>query len=188
MATAPGARLPTVSASGLNCWTATEQDPEPLSTTKPATAASKATEGPASPPKPPRTHAFLVGYPRHCAWSPTGRGGKGFVAYDLDRNRCSFLKDYWYARTNSVHPETEVYQRLGANDVPYVATLVAGHDVEAQETLTQKYLPENGRPPASRHHRFVVEEIGRPLETYDTAEELCAVLSFALLGEAYSFP
>ena len=150
-------------------------------------AVDKAAEDP-RPAKPPRTHAFLVGYPRHCTPSPTGRGGKGFVAYDLDRDRCSFLKDYWYALSDSIHPETEVYQKLNANKVLCVATLVAGHDVGSQETLTQKYLSEKERPPACRHHRFVVEEIGRPLETYLTAHELCKVITRALMGEAHSFP
>lgn len=58
-----------------------------------------------------KTRAFLVGLPRHATRSPTGRGGKGFVAYDLDNatERCVFLKDYWYALGESVwHPETEV--------------------------------------------------------------------------------
>ncbi|KIP02263.1 hypothetical protein PHLGIDRAFT_96169 [Phlebiopsis gigantea 11061_1 CR5-6] len=137
-----------------------------------------------SNPRPEKTHAFLVGLPRHGTRSPTGRGGKGFVAYDLDRGRCSFLKDYWYPLSPSVHPETEVYKKLNANNVRYVATLLAGGDVGCpsalQETLTQEYLPEKQRPAVRRHHRFVVAEIGRPLETYDTGIELYDIVSCAL--------
>lgn len=110
------------------------------------------------------------------------------MAYDLDRDQCSFLKDYWYAISDSVHPETEVYQRLNATGVRYVATLVAGGDVghspdSKQETLTQSYLPEEGGPCARRHHRFVVEEIGRPLETYGVALELYNAVFCAVIGE-----
>ena len=162
----------------------TAPDPGRLGAVKPTNAQKDS----ANPPNAPRTHAFLVGYPRHCTRAPTGRGGKGFVAYDVDRDRCSFLKDYWYDTSNSVHPETEVYQRLQAKKVPHVATLVAGHDVASQETLTQNYLMEEGRPSGRRHHRFVVEEIGRPLETYKTARQLCLAVLCALLGETDDVP
>ncbi|KIP03572.1 hypothetical protein PHLGIDRAFT_15771 [Phlebiopsis gigantea 11061_1 CR5-6] len=131
--------------------------------------------------------AARPGAPRHGTRSPTGRGGKDFVAYDLDNatERCVFLKDYWYALGDSVHPETEVYQKLNASGVRFVATLVAGGDVgpssALQETLTQTYLPEEGRPCVRRHHRFVVEEIGRPLETYGRDTDLYATVFDALI-------
>ena len=144
-----------------------------------ASTSSRATSEP--------THAFLMGIPRHSTRSPTGRGGKGYVAYDLDHNRCAFLKDYWYTVDDSVHPETEVYQRLRAHQVRFVASLVAGGDVGQppafQETLTQDHLPIEGRPAKRRHHRFVVEEIGRPLETYRSDRQLLRTVSRALIGK-----
>lgn len=139
-----------------------------------------------------RTFTFLVGTPRHATRSPTGRGGKGYVAYDLDRNKCAFLKDYWYALSKTVHPETEVYQRLRAHQVSNIATLVAGGDVghssalQLQETITQDYLPIEGRPAKRRHHRFVVKEVGRPLETYRTDRQLHKIVSHALIGKSFN--
>ena len=184
----PDAEHSTTAPPDLEHLATTEPYPEPLNTTPPAPTTNEANDPTNSPNDTPRTHAFLVGAPRHCTRSPTGRGGKGFVAYDLDRDQCSFLKDYWYAISDSVHPETEVYQRLNATGVRYVATLVAGGDVgrspdSKQETLTQNYLPEEGGPCARRHHRFVVEEIGRPLETYGVALELFDAVFRAVIGE-----
>ena len=76
-----------------------------------------------------RTHAFLIGRHHFGTRSPTGCGTKGFIAYDIDRNRLSFMKDYWYAVRETVHPEAEVYKKLNATEVRFAATLVAGGDI-----------------------------------------------------------
>ena len=133
-----------------------------------------------------QTRAFLVG--KHCygTRNPTGRGGKGFVAYDLNRKRIVFLKDYWYAKHETVHPETDVYKKLKEHNVPNVATLLAGGDVGGpsalQETLTEEFLTSEEKPTKRRHHRFVVNEVGRPLETYQTTAQLFSFVLKALTG------
>ncbi|EKM50224.1 uncharacterized protein PHACADRAFT_188541 [Phanerochaete carnosa HHB-10118-sp] len=58
--------------------------------------------------------------------SLTGRGGKGYIAYDVDRRRLVFIKEYWRADHPTVHPEVEVYKRLRGAGVTKVATAIAG--------------------------------------------------------------
>ena len=136
---------------------------------------------------PPRTFSYLVGIHHSGSPSPTGRGTKGYVAYDIDHRRLVFLKDYWYAVHKTVHPEADVYRRLQAAGVQYIATLVAGGDVVdsegKQETLTRYLLLDNRRPAVKRHHRLVVKEVGIPLREYQADSQLMLVVHCALLGE-----
>ncbi|EKM49689.1 uncharacterized protein PHACADRAFT_265259 [Phanerochaete carnosa HHB-10118-sp] len=143
----------------------------------------------------PRTYTYIIGRHRSGSRSPTGRGGKGFIAYDVDRARLVFIKDYWCADHPEVHPELEVYRKLNtarlANGSPisHIATAIAGGDVDGpkgQVTLTQEYLPvterTKGKPARRFHHRFVVWQVGRPLETYANSLELVGYVYQALLA------
>ena len=138
-------------------------------------------------PSPPRTFSYLVGIHRSGSQSPTGRGTKGYVAYDIDHRRLVFLKDYWYAVHGTVHPEADVYRKLKDARVRYVATLVAGGDVVdsegEQETLRRDLLAPNSKPLVKRHHRFVVEQVGIRLHEYKEDWELMHAVFCALVGE-----
>ena len=113
------------------------------------------------------------------------------------------MKDYWYTVHDTVHPEAKVYKKLKEAGVPFVATLVTGgdvHDVSApksggavdkvsveepsrQETfMPSKALTENELL-KRRHHRIVVEEIGRPLKEYPASGRLILFVYGALTGE-----
>ena len=72
--------------------------------------------------------------------------------------------------------------------MPGVATLIAGDDIVEdgggkQETTAQDYLPLVGRPLMRRHHRFIVKQVGRPLETYAAGVELYIAVYDALCGK-----
>ncbi|EKM51324.1 uncharacterized protein PHACADRAFT_151998 [Phanerochaete carnosa HHB-10118-sp] len=143
----------------------------------------------------PRTYTYIIGRHRSGSRSPTGRGGKGFIAYDVDRARLVFIKDYWCADHPEVHPELEVYRKLNAarlangSPISHIATAIAGGDVDGpkgQVTLTQEYLAATdrtkGKPARRFHHRFVVWQVGRPLETYDNGLQLVSTVYQALLA------
>ncbi|EKM51332.1 uncharacterized protein PHACADRAFT_213176 [Phanerochaete carnosa HHB-10118-sp] len=141
----------------------------------------------------PRTYTYIIGRHRSGSRSPTGRGGKGFIAYDVDRARLVFIKDYWCADHPEVHPELEVYRKLNAarladgSPISHIAAAIAGGDVDGpkgQVTLTQEYLAERtkGKPASRFHHRFVVWQVGRPLETYKHGLELVGYMYQALLA------
>ncbi|GJE90363.1 hypothetical protein PsYK624_064940 [Phanerochaete sordida] len=133
-----------------------------------------------------RTRLYLIGRLRHGSRSPTGRGGKGFIAYDVDRHRLVWMKDYWCAEADGVHPELSIYKILKSSSVRYVATAIAGGDVGGggarQLTITQDYLTGDSKPARRFHHRLIIWEVGRPLKTYTHGGKLVTAIVQALLG------
>ncbi|GJE90362.1 hypothetical protein PsYK624_064930 [Phanerochaete sordida] len=134
--------------------------------------------------RPQETKIYLVGKFRFGTRSPTGRGGKGYIAYDVDRGRLVFLKDYWCARAKGIHPELAIYKVLKEKNVRFVATAIAGGDVEDQVTASHNHYTGSGRRPAERfHHRVVVWQVGRPLETYiQGGKRLVLYVAQAVIG------
>ncbi|EKM52401.1 uncharacterized protein PHACADRAFT_149017, partial [Phanerochaete carnosa HHB-10118-sp] len=117
---------------------------------------------------------FLIGQPvsGHC--SPIGRCTKAYVGLDLQTNQLAFIKDSWRPNAPGVRPEVETYARLHEHNVSYVATAIAGGDVDIpgdgpQRTQTDKHLPESARQSERIHTRLVTKEVGIPLDSYPTA-------------------
>lgn len=104
----------------------------------------------------------------------------------MKRDRLCFLKDTWRPNSEKIHPELDVYERLKKHDVRYIATAIGGGDVrdpELQRTLTQRYMDDIPRPPLERfHYRLVIEELGRPLDTYELAAYMIVAVFNALRG------
>ena len=140
----------------------------------------------------PRRYTYYVGKHHAASKSPLGRGTKGYVAFDVDRDRLVFIKDYWCALADGVHRELNIYRRLHENGVSHVPTALAGGDVggpEMQTTVTQDFMKEDeeGRVPAKRvHYILVTKEVGRLLETYRGQLELNTCLFHAFTGEYVS--
>lgn len=123
--------------------------------------------------------------------SPTGRGSKAYIALDVKRSRLVFLKDYWCARHPTVHPELEIYERFRKAEKPpsYVAHCLGGGPVltdgREQVTLTQSLLERiwiSSVPVERCHYRFVLQEVGRPLETFKNSEQLIDLIYQAFLA------
>ena len=130
---------------------------------------------------------FLIGKPTSVSYSATGRGTKGYVAYEVGQSRLVFLKDSW--RWESSRPEHEVYMQLKVSEVRNVAILVCGADVQGsggqvRATRTQEFFAKGELDKLKRvHYRLVVEEIGTPLpEAYRESLDLCAFVFHALRG------
>lgn len=140
-----------------------------------------------------RTHSYWISKIHAGSRSPTGRGMKGYVAIDIDHEQIVFLKDYWCPNLAGVHPELETYARLRQHHVRYVATALAGgtvlgSDGQPQTTVTQEILRANRRdqhvavPPEAFHYRFVVREVGQPLEAYKRSVHLWSILLASIIG------
>ncbi|KAJ3558956.1 hypothetical protein NM688_g624 [Phlebia brevispora] len=132
---------------------------------------------------PGHTMDFLIG--RECSGtdSPTGRATKGFVAYRLANKNLVFLKDFWRPDAKSAVSELDTYERLKKAEVPYVATAIAGGDVGgsgAQRTINQDQFVGPRRPSKRIHHRIVLLQVGRHLETYTYSVEMIIVVYQAL--------
>lgn len=118
--------------------------------------------------------------------SPTGCGSKAYAAFDKKNERLVFLKDYWCARHPTIHQELQTYERFRTSPMPprYVTHCLEGGTVcidgREQATLTQCLLEMIwlGSPtPSERVHcRLVLQEIGRPLETFEDSHQLLVVL------------
>nr|VWO97054.1 2-octaprenylphenol hydroxylase (EC (2-polyprenylphenol 6-hydroxylase) [Ganoderma boninense] len=137
-------------------------------------------------PLQPGARSFLVGRPHFAAGELVGRCTRGYFAYDVtdaDRTkwRVCFLKDSWRPVVpGRTRPEHLVYQRLrffGADKG--VGTLVCGGDVgghwDQRTRLLEDCLPQESRPVLRVHYRLVIEEIGIPLEEFDSFPELSAI-------------
>ena len=73
--------------------------------------------------------SYLIGKHIVASFSPTGRGTKGYVAFNLKNARLCFLKDYWRPSSAQIRSELEIYKRLHDNNVRRIATALGGGDV-----------------------------------------------------------
>ncbi|TFY51767.1 hypothetical protein EVJ58_g10393 [Rhodofomes roseus] len=108
-----------------------------------------------------RERGFLVGKPYFMSDSPTGRGTRGYIAYDVAEHRLVFLKEYWRLDAPTYHPE------VAAGDV-LDATGGMHH------TRAQDFFPDP--PPKHIQYRIILKEIGKPLEEYETSFELMSAM------------
>lgn len=138
--------------------------------------------------QPPPSRQFLIGKYLSASHSLTGRATRGYIAFDIEKERLVFLKDYWRPDADGVHPELDVYARLKQNNVRFVATAIGGGDVggsRAQLTGTQELIPEPKRPKARIHYRVLLEQVGQPLEKYYNSYFMLAFVAHALIGMGY---
>lgn len=163
--------------------------PEDLKSMKAKSATVSASESPAtleldegSPSSEPRY--FVIGKPRYASNSPTGRSTGAFVAYDLARDQLVFYKDTW--RWEDSRTEGEVYKHLHRRGVRQIATPVAEGDVRLEDGTVQRTRTQGFfAPPKAQarvHYRLICEEVGRPLESYQTVKEMLHVILGALIG------
>lgn len=100
-----------------------------------------------------------------------------------------FLKDSWCPVTEEL--ELGVYRKLNNSPaINFVATAVAGNEERTDLTVTQDLVAAGKQPRLAQrsHHRLVLREIGRPLESYATQRELVQVVSDALDGSSTLTP
>ncbi|KAH9903267.1 hypothetical protein C8Q73DRAFT_785869 [Cubamyces lactineus] len=132
------------------------------------------------------TRFFLIGRPLFRSHSMTGRGTRGFAAYDVIRDTIVFIKDYWRAELADHLSEYDVYLELsndGNNPCKFVPTLLGGGDVRMdRRDSTQKTL--SGRfttpLPVRVHVRLVMKEVCRRLQSFSDWRELVSVVRDAL--------
>ncbi|KAH9903275.1 hypothetical protein C8Q73DRAFT_662079 [Cubamyces lactineus] len=136
---------------------------------------------------------FLVGRPLFRSHSMTGRGTRGFAAYDVVRKAIVFIKDYWRADIPEHLTEYDVYVKLSTdenNPCKFIPTLMGGGDVltstspdSVQQTLSGQFLTPS--VPDKVHSRLVMKEICRRLQSFNDWRELVSVVRDAL--EAHKF-
>ncbi len=142
-----------------------------------------------------RTCRILVGRPMYSSPSPTGRGTKSFVGWNLTDGPGYpvFVKDSWRYNSPDLTPEYKLYYTLRRPGVPileaHVPTMLAGNDlfrtrVRRQVTSNQNLVdaPSEDRPLELVHTRLVFKEICRSLESFEDDRVLAVAVFGAALG------
>ncbi|KAF8056544.1 hypothetical protein FPV67DRAFT_641555 [Lyophyllum atratum] len=142
------------------------------------------------------------------AASLTGRCTRAYPVIDMKTKKCYFLKDTW--RAHDLAQEAAILQELQAAGVERVPPFVCGGDLPDDVTATDLYVPReddsNERRPTVRgpdaswrcgrdwrritqrfHHRFVVDFIGRSLDTSKDSKEMMQVVSDAFTAHRQAF-
>ncbi|KAI0645047.1 hypothetical protein C8Q79DRAFT_927309 [Trametes meyenii] len=159
------------------------------------------------------SHRCLVGRPHYMSGYLTGKGTRGFVAYDLTEKKVVYIKDSWRAVSRNIHSEYDVYRRLYDRIEPEVLdctfmylTVRAGGDVcgpplesndaqvnpaiRGQSTCAQEIFEEEGGStvrPMRRHHRLVFKEVCTPLEDFQSAQDLIGLLYHVIVAHLFAW-
>ncbi|KAG9227001.1 hypothetical protein CCMSSC00406_0008973 [Pleurotus cornucopiae] len=120
--------------------------------------------------------------------SPLGRAMRGYPALEvtggLDKAKEAppmFLKEQW--RSIALRPEFDTLRELKDGDVKYVPTLECGGDLPDQVTQTAVYATKT-----RIHVRFVVLEVGGPIECFSSSKEMFqAVYANAFQGHKQAY-
>ena len=153
-------------------------------------------DGPSETPSYHDPRLFLIGRCEFGHRPPTGRGTRGFIALDVQKEVFVFLKDSWrvdYADRDgkrdpdSPTPEIVIYAELHEKNVAHIPRIACGGDayrprseaLRMQRTIHHRYL-EDVRPRI--HTRLVFADVGRKLIDYKDSRELVTVMRDAILG------
>ncbi|KAF9551897.1 hypothetical protein CPC08DRAFT_699025 [Agrocybe pediades] len=121
----------------------------------------------------------LVWGPVSLSLSASGRGTKGYAAYDPDSDRIVFVKDSWRSTEPSIVKETDTLRSINAAGMTdRVPVLLCGDDLDGrwQSTVTAKYSQQKWNVGKVRwddyriHTRFATDKVGRPVEQFKTSK------------------
>ncbi|KAG6812335.1 hypothetical protein H0H87_009870, partial [Tephrocybe sp. NHM501043] len=131
-------------------------------------------------------------------YSTIGRCTRAYPVYEIATSKHCFLKDGW--RAHELDPEATILQELAEKKVEHIPIFECGGDVETEATMTDLYVPApdstqsdtNPYPPRREfkwkkagsnkritrriHHRFIVNTIGKPLNTFRNSKQLLQVV------------
>ncbi|KAJ8701062.1 hypothetical protein PTI98_004026 [Pleurotus ostreatus] len=131
----------------------------------------------------PKPRKFLVWGSLADPESPLGRATRGYPALEvtdgLEKAKdvpIMFLKEQWRSKAIE-RGEIALLRELNKHEIRHVPTFVCGGDLPGQVTQTDVFANEIGRtggkPIDQRAHvRFVVQEVGRPLECFSSSKEM----------------
>ncbi|KAG9226998.1 hypothetical protein CCMSSC00406_0008970 [Pleurotus cornucopiae] len=147
--------------------------------------------------KTPKPRKFLVWGSLADPDSPLGRATRGYPALEvtdgLEKAKDAplvFLKEQW--RSKALRPEIDTLRELNKANVDHVPTLLCGGDLPNQVTQTDVFAAEIGRTegnPIDRrfHVRFVVKEVGRPIERFSSSKEMFQAVYHAFQGHKQAY-
>ncbi|EKM56998.1 uncharacterized protein PHACADRAFT_208163 [Phanerochaete carnosa HHB-10118-sp] len=132
---------------------------------------------------------YLVGRYAFGHYSIFGRCTRGYAAFNLEDKRFVWFKDQWRCVTRP-YTELDAYVRLHAHNVSFIATPVAGGDIDDQLTISQQHmthLSEEWRPSVRVHTRLVTKEVGKLLESYTDSPDLLRICRHAFIAHQRAY-
>ncbi|KAF9487103.1 hypothetical protein BDN71DRAFT_1478799 [Pleurotus eryngii] len=147
--------------------------------------------------KKPKPRKFLVWGSLADPESPLGRATRGYPALEvtdgLDEAKEAppmFLKEQW--RSIALRPEIDTLRELKDGGVKYVPTLECGGDLPDQVTQTAVYATKIGKRgdkdiDTRIHVRFVVLQVGRPIERFSSSKEMFQAVYDAFQGHKQAY-
>ena len=133
-------------------------------------------------------HAFLISYPpRYTYRSPFGRATRPMRAYDMEKKRIVFVKDYWRSDAKDIDKEGDIYRSLEEAEVPYVAPFGVGNDVRDFKTHVQEFrfyawACDTDEFSGLILYRMSLNKLGDELVGFESTQELVRVISHAMTG------
>ncbi|KAI9442014.1 hypothetical protein BJY52DRAFT_1229263 [Lactarius psammicola] len=128
--------------------------------------------------------------------TPPGRATRTSIAYDVQRNCIVFFKDSWRVAADEISREGDLYAILNEAGVRNVPRCSASGDIGDDvyhSTYTNRFaaaswalVPTHDFTP-HRHHRLILDDIGKPLETFKSSKDMVRAVLAALIahGDAY---
>jgi hypothetical protein len=122
---------------------------------------------------------------------PIGRSTRTSIAYDVQRRRLVMMKDSWPVFVHDNMMEGRVYQQLNealVQNTPICVDFSNGDECNSgtrtQHFTRESWLHEDLAFSVSvrRHHRLILDTVGRPLETFTSSKELVRAVRAAMIG------
>ena len=144
-----------------------------------------------------KKHEYIIKAPVAEPYAPPGRGTRVSFALDLqvEGNKLGLvlLKDSWRVAAPGMSKEGDIYKKLEKANVPNVPRCSnsgdIGSDDSCHSTQTQKFANEpwcasvNLKFITHRHHRLVLEDIGKPLDGFGSSFNMAKAIYAALEGK-----
>jgi hypothetical protein len=138
---------------------------------------------------------YIINSPGARPSLPIGRSTRTSVAYDLQGKKRVFMKDSWRVLANNVVVEGGIIQKLDRCGIPYIPSYVdscdVGDNAEPKCHITKTgnfsdaaWVPSGFEFSFSklRHHRLILDVVGKELEQFSSTKELVRAVRDALVG------
>ncbi len=135
---------------------------------------------------------YIIKPPVARFYTPPGRATRTSIAYDIQRNRIVFFKDSWRVACDGIKKEGELYAILNRACIRNVPHCSASGDVGKgiyHSTCTSQFANAPWALTSSkheftphRHHRLILDDVGKRLETFQCSKDMVRAVLAALIG------
>jgi len=135
---------------------------------------------------------YVINSPNACPSLPIGRSTRTSVAYDLKKKTRVFMKDSWQVVAPNVVTESDIIRKLNDRGTPHIPLCVDScdmgdnkfHETKTGEFSNAAWVPSGFKFSFSklRHHRLILDAVGKKLEQFSSTKELVCAIRDALVG------